>query len=171
VEPGEAPEQAALREAWEETGVEGLSIQKFLGSQDELRPEGLWVVGEQTRVYARPDPDSFDWAELRRGLQVRQLRQENGYIQVTFEEWDRIPDPAYLTYQITGWVPEAVLCRCTRRHFYHLTSLQAASLPERWERRSDQHLFQPFWAPITHLPPIIPPQDAWLAFAPFALLD
>ena len=164
-EPGETPEQAVLREAWEETGVEGLEIQTFLGVQDELRPEGVFVVGETMRVYARPDTGSFAGAELRRGLEVRQERREAGFIQVTYAEWDRLPEPQYITYQITGWVPEVALRRGTRRFFYHLTSAGAASLPGSWEQRSDNHLFRLFWAPLDNLPAIIPPQDAWLAYA------
>jgi ADP-ribose pyrophosphatase YjhB (NUDIX family) len=39
VERGEMPEQAVLREAWEETGVEGLIIQEKLGVQDDLRKQ------------------------------------------------------------------------------------------------------------------------------------
>jgi 8-oxo-dGTP pyrophosphatase MutT (NUDIX family) len=32
IEQGEAPEQAALREAWEESGVQGLRVQRYLGN-------------------------------------------------------------------------------------------------------------------------------------------
>ena len=32
VEPGETPEEAALREAWEESGVCGLRVQRYIGS-------------------------------------------------------------------------------------------------------------------------------------------
>ena len=46
-----------------------------------------------------------------------------------------------------------------------LTSPGAASLPVSWEQRTDNHLFRPFWAPLDNLPAIIPPQDAWLAYA------
>ncbi len=84
---------------------------------------------------------------------------------MTYQEWDRLPEPQYITYQITGWVPEAALRRGTRRFFYHLTTAGAASLPDSWERRSDNHLFRLFWAPLDNLPAIIPPQDAWLAYA------
>jgi 8-oxo-dGTP pyrophosphatase MutT (NUDIX family) len=164
VEPGETLEQAVLREACEETGLEGLQIRRSLGWQDEPCPEGTWVVGEKTKVYARPDASSFDWAELRRGIQVRQLRAEGEFIQVTFEEWDRVPDPTYLTYQITGWVPGATLCRVKRRYFYQLTSPQTMASPASWVRRSDQHDFRLFWARRDDLPAIIPPQDGWLGF-------
>ena len=32
IEPGETPEEAALREAWEETGVRDLQVQRYIGS-------------------------------------------------------------------------------------------------------------------------------------------
>jgi 8-oxo-dGTP pyrophosphatase MutT (NUDIX family) len=164
VEPGETPEQAVLREAWEETGLEGLQILRSLGWQDEPCPDGFCVVGEKTKVYARPDATSFGWAELRSGIQVRQLRAEGEFIQVTYEEWDQAPDPTYLTYQITGWVPGSTLCQVKRRHFFRLTSSQAGAAPASWLRRSDQHEFRLFWARRDALPAIIPPQDGWLGF-------
>ena len=32
IDPGEDPERAALREAWEESGVEGLHVRRYLGA-------------------------------------------------------------------------------------------------------------------------------------------
>ena len=32
IEPGETPEEAALREAWEESGVRGLQVQRYIGN-------------------------------------------------------------------------------------------------------------------------------------------
>lgn len=41
MEPGETPEDAVLREAWEETGLDALVIAEFLGRQSfDLRPFG-----------------------------------------------------------------------------------------------------------------------------------
>lgn len=57
----------------------------------------------------------MDWAALRRGFYVRLLRQMDGLAQVTFEENNRFPDPEYISYQVTGWVPEAALARTNRR--------------------------------------------------------
>jgi 8-oxo-dGTP pyrophosphatase MutT (NUDIX family) len=37
----ETPEEAVLREAWEETGIEGLRIERFLGEQELVREQQL----------------------------------------------------------------------------------------------------------------------------------
>ncbi|CAG0926373.1 hypothetical protein TFLX_00038 [Thermoflexales bacterium] len=34
-------------------------------------------------------------------------RQVSGFFHVTYIEYDRLDDPKYITYQITGWVPES----------------------------------------------------------------
>jgi hypothetical protein len=35
---------------------------------------------------------------------------------------------------------------------------------DRWTVYTDNHHFTLFWALLTELPPIIPPQDQWLEF-------
>jgi hypothetical protein len=63
---------------------------------------------------------------------------------------------------ITGWVPDGVLAETVRRHFYQIE--HSGPLQERWTIFSDNHAFTLFWAPLSDLPEIIPPQDEWLAF-------
>jgi 8-oxo-dGTP pyrophosphatase MutT (NUDIX family) len=58
VEAQEAPEAAALREAFEETGLSPLLIRQYLGTSTETLPEGEWVMLKTAEVYVRPDPDS-----------------------------------------------------------------------------------------------------------------
>jgi 8-oxo-dGTP pyrophosphatase MutT (NUDIX family) len=161
LEQGERPEQAALREAYEETGLSA-SLLRRIGQQETRLPPDQRVVLCATPVYARPDPGSFDWARLRRGISVRVERSQPGWVQVTYAEGDRYPDPAYTTYQITGWVPEETLAEALLRHFYHLSV--PAGGPDRWQQPADNHLFRPFWAPLDNLPGIVPPQQAWLEY-------
>jgi 8-oxo-dGTP pyrophosphatase MutT (NUDIX family) len=160
VEEGERPEAAALREVAEETGVTALTVRRCLGWREEKLPAGEWTIAASTRVYARPDPVSFDWGYLRRGLVVSLLRRQGGFAQVTYQEFDRVPDPQYVTMCITGWVPDDALAGMRRRHFYLLDA--HARTPERWTVAADTHTFAPFWAPLCALPSIIPPQDRWL---------
>jgi 8-oxo-dGTP pyrophosphatase MutT (NUDIX family) len=162
VEKGEMPEEAVLREAAEETGLASLSIHRYLGCAEEKLPEGERIIAEPTKVYARPDLTSFDWAYLRKGIHVTLRRRAGGFSQVTYEEFDRVPNPRYATMCITGWVPDDVLGDRKRRHFFHLEFQGCSS--ERWSVRTDNHLFTLFWAPLAALPEIIPPQDGWLAF-------
>lgn len=162
VEAGEEPEAAAMRETTEETGLGDFAALRYLGSVDEMLPETRRIIAENTKVYAQPDPSSFDWAQLRRGLVVHLERQVPGFAHVTYEEWDRVADPRYISYQITGWVPEQTLAEIRRRHFYHLE--YHAPTPERWVVETDNHHFELFWAPLQALPAIVEPQNTWLSW-------
>jgi hypothetical protein len=113
-------------------------------------------------VYARPDVTSFDWAHLRKGITVTVSRQVDGFSQVTYTEFDRVPDPQYVTMRITGWVPECTLADTKRRYFFHLTF--DGRTETSWTVRTDNHVFTLFWAPLNALPKIIPPQNEWLVY-------
>ncbi|MFN2241802.1 MAG: NUDIX domain-containing protein [Anaerolineae bacterium] len=156
----ESPEEAVLREVAEETGIDSATICRYLGNDTGSLPEGQRIVLAPTKVYARPDLTSFDWAYLRKGIQVTVNRQERGFTQITYEEPDRAPEPTFITMSITGWVPDGVLTGTWERHFYQLE--YAGPARERWTAFSDNHTFTLFWAPLSNLPDIIPPQDKWL---------
>jgi 8-oxo-dGTP pyrophosphatase MutT (NUDIX family) len=167
VEPGEAARDAALREAREETGLADLAIRQELGHVDTPLTDDRRLILTTTTVYARPTVRSFDWARLDRGLWVRCERRAEGFVQVTYAEWDQLERPTYISYQITGWVPEAALASVERRHFFLLTA--AGATAERWPVVDGVHRFILFWAPIAALPAIAPTQSAWLAMLPAAL--
>lgn len=162
VEAGETPERAALREAAEESGLSPLTLGDCLGVHEDTLPEPLRFIITRTTVYGRPDPASFDWAYLRRGVQVSVLRCAPGFTQVTYEEIDRFPDPQYITYAITGWVPDTTLTRSSRRYFYHLTF--SGDTPAQWPVVDGYHRFSVFWSPLNNLPQIVYPQEHWLAY-------
>ena len=158
----ETPEEAVLREVAEETGIDLATIASYLGRDEVSLPEGQRIIAAPTKVYARPDTTSFDWATLRKGILVAVNRRADGFSQVTYEEPDRVPDPQFITMAITGWVPDMVLADTVVRHFFHLEYCGPAKA--RWTAFADNHRFALFWAPITDLPEIISPQDEWLVF-------
>jgi 8-oxo-dGTP pyrophosphatase MutT (NUDIX family) len=163
VEEGESPEQAVLREAAEETGLAGFSVLRYLGCVEKEFPERQRTIARSTKVYARPDVASFDWAHLRRGIPVVLTgRSAGGLTQVTYEELDRVPDSQYVTMCITGWVPDEVLADTHRRHFFLLAF--NGQTDDRWAVFTDNHTFTLFWVPLTDLPEIVHPQDEWLDF-------
>jgi 8-oxo-dGTP pyrophosphatase MutT (NUDIX family) len=162
VEANETPEAAALRETAEETGLTALSIQRCLGWADDAPPVGHKVMLETAPVYARPDVSSFQWAWLRRGIVVAVKRTAAGFSQVTYEEFDRLPDPQYVTMNITGWVADEWLTETRRRHFFRLAFQGEPA--ERWTVHTDHHDFRLFWAPLVELPELIYPQNEWLAY-------
>jgi 8-oxo-dGTP pyrophosphatase MutT (NUDIX family) len=164
VEEGEDLQTAVLRETAEETGLlaERVRIRAVIGWRAELPPCATHVVLHKTRVYSRPDLSSFDWAEFRRGIGVRCLREEDGFCQVSYEEPDRYPDTQYTSYQITGWVPRDALADANHRHFFHLELTEPA--PDRWNQSADHNTFALFWAPLDDLPQIVYPQNTWLEY-------
>ena len=158
----ETPEEAVLREVAEETGIDSATIGSYLGRDEVSLPEEQRIIAAPAKVYARPDATSFDWATLRKGIQVTVKRRADGFSQATYEEPDRVPDPQFITMSITGWVPDAVLADTVVRHFFHLEYYGPSKA--RWTAFADNHRFTLFWAPISDLPEIISPQDEWLVF-------
>ena len=160
VEVGETPEAAAAREAAEETGLTALALRRVLGTTTDMLPDRERVTSETTPAYARPDPSSFAWVTLRRGVTVNVEREVLGFTQVTYLEYDRLDDPQYITYQITGRVPAERLANMRICHFiqfeYHGTQIAP------WWIETDNHRFRLFWALLNELPAIVHPQDEWL---------
>jgi hypothetical protein len=151
-----------LREVAEETGIDSATIRRYLGGDGGPLPEGQRIIVAPTKVYARPDATSFDWATLRKGIQVTVNRRESGFSQVTYEEPDRVPEPSFVTMSITGWVRDGMLADTVLRHFYQLEYNGPSK--KRWMVFADNHTFTLFWSPLSDLPDIIPPQNEWLAF-------
>ena len=162
VEPSENPEQAVIREVFEETGLTITSRPTILGCAETQLPIDQAIILAPATVYARPDTGSFDWIEIRSAVQVSVLRKADGFSQISYTEYDQIPEPQYRSMQITGWVPDQFLARTRIRHFFHLE--YAGVVEPSWEVLSDHHTFKLFWAPWDDLPDIIPPQDQWLAY-------
>jgi 8-oxo-dGTP pyrophosphatase MutT (NUDIX family) len=162
VNGGETPEEAVQREVAEETGLTDRMVSQFLGSEEEILRDDERVIASHTRVYARPDLNNFDWTYFRPGIMVRVLRRAMGFSQIIYEEFDRVPDREYVTMAIQGWVPDEVLADVRIRYFYHLEFNGQSE--DHWSVTSDNHIFSPFWAPLTSLPVIITPQDRWLKY-------
>jgi 8-oxo-dGTP pyrophosphatase MutT (NUDIX family) len=160
VNPGETPEAAARREALEETKIEGLLLVRLLGDQQESLPAGERLLARSSPVLSRPEIGSFDWAHLPVSTPVKVIRYKAGFTQVSYEEPDRFPDPQYITYQISGWVPDDALTDQRIRHFY-LFEVQGKT-PRGWSVATDNHIFQLFWKGLGELPDIVPPQNEWL---------
>lgn len=160
VEVNEPHAAAAAREATEETGLIDLPPGHFLAASTQTLPDDTCLVAITTRVYARPDPTSLDWASIRNGILVQCNRSGPDFCQITYVEHDQHADPPYVNFQITGWVPTAVLTRQITRYFYHFP--YHGRTPTTWWVDTDNHHFRLFWAPLTPLPPIVTSQRGWL---------
>lgn len=160
VNPGELPRHAAIREVAEETGLSGLPVKEELGYRDHLFPPDKAALAAATTVFSRPDPTSFDWIHLMPGTWLDVLRKQDGYTHVRYTEPDQLPNPAYDSYLIVGWVPDEVLSQMQRRHFY-LFEFKGTT-PVSWKVNTDNHTFTLSWFPLDDLPELIRPQDEWL---------
>jgi 8-oxo-dGTP pyrophosphatase MutT (NUDIX family) len=162
VNQGETPAQAATREVLEETGLRDVRISQYLGSDLVKLREDQRIVIEHTRVHARPDLTSFDWAFIRPGITVTLHRVDSGFTQIEYKEFNQLPDPQYVSMSIKGWVPDKVLSNMCRRHFYHLEFTGKSE--DRWQNFADNHTFKLFWTSLAAPPEIIGPQDEWLVY-------
>ncbi|MFX1284201.1 MAG: NUDIX domain-containing protein [Promethearchaeota archaeon] len=167
VEKGETVKEALMREVTEETGLKKISIRNYIGFKDRKLPKNQFFISEKTKVYSRPTSNSFDWAELRKGITVTSNRTLDDYTQITFREYDRYPDQNYITYQITGWILTTNLSKKMRRHFFHIVINEEAQ--DEWEIFADNHLFRVFWSPFMNLPDIIAPHRHWLKYVQYEL--
>ncbi|MEZ4865356.1 MAG: NUDIX domain-containing protein [Caldilineaceae bacterium] len=162
VEAGEAPATAALREAQEETGLAEFTGCHYLATTQDRLAEDEQVIFQTTPIYGRPAADAIVWATLRNGLRVKVVRQQDSFTQVTYQEYDRVPDPTYVSLSITGWAPASALATMQVRHFYLLPFAGASAA--RWQVHNDHYWFTLFWAPLHQLPPLVPPQQPWLSY-------
>ena len=165
VEDGETPEAAVIREVYEETGLRGVKIEQSLGCIENELEENERIVAKTTQVYTNPSQSSNVYKEeLTRGLTVNYNSSHTDFTHVSYVEYDSAPVPTRIRCNITGWVPSENLSARKTRYFFRLTSLEETA--EEWEVESDRgHVFTLFWAPISALPPLVPPQKRWLESA------
>ena len=135
VEPDESHEKAVIREVQEETGLLELEIQSLIDSEIVISPNGQKIIIAPATVYSRPDITSCDWTQIKYTVYVTVNRKESGFTQITYLEYDQVPNPSYISMQITGWVPDEFLAPEYQRHFYHLKF--TGQSPERWEIYTD----------------------------------
>jgi 8-oxo-dGTP pyrophosphatase MutT (NUDIX family) len=162
VEEGETVVEALKREIQEETGIRSIKIKNYIGSQTTMLSKNEFLLTTKTKVYSRPNPASFDWAELRKGISVTSNRIHGEFTQITYKEYDRYPNHRYVTYQITGWILTKFLSKERERHFYHVITKE--EVQDEWEIFADNHKFKLFWSPFNNLANIIDPQYQWLNY-------
>ncbi len=170
VEMGETIENAMMREVEEETGRTNLTIKRYLGYKESTYPDNFFLLVEPTKIYARPDPASFSWAELRQQVLVQVHRRLYDFAQITFNEEDKYPNPEYITFSVTGWIPSKLLCKKQRKHFFH--GIINEVTPDEWEVEAEPAMnltFKLFWVPINAVPKIVDPQYQWLEYVRYGL--
>jgi 8-oxo-dGTP pyrophosphatase MutT (NUDIX family) len=162
VEEGESPETAVLREAAEETGLEGLVLKRPLGMLHRVLPDNHFLVITTTRLLSAPDPAAPPISDLifYRGGYVQLRQVVNGYAEVVMEEWDERAKPARLLRREQGWLPRDWLTPHIHRYQYWLQC--EVETAESWTVFVDGHHFELFWTPLRPAPSLVWPQNEWL---------
>lgn len=171
VEAGEDLETAVKRETAEETGLQFVAIETYLGSIENELEEAERIIAETTQVYIEPNLNAIPYEEkLTRGLTVDYHSTQEDFTHISYIQYDRHPNPTCIRYNITGWVPNENLSAQKKRHFFQLTTQEETE--DAWELKSDGgHIFKPYWTPLSPKPQIMPPQDKWLDFVYERILE
>ena len=166
VEEGEDVETAVKREVYEETGLQFVEIEDYLGCFENELENNQRIIAETTQIYIEPNLDAIPyWRKLPKGLTVgyHSTQEDFTYISYIEYEYDQFYEPICIEANITGWVPNKNISAQKKRHFFLLTTQEETA--DAWELKSDQgHIFKPYWTPLSPKPQIIPPQDKWLDF-------
>ena len=166
VEKGEDIETAVKREAYEETGLQLVEIENYLGCFENELGEGERIIAETTQVYIEPNLTAIPYKrKLPKGLTVDSLSTRKDFTHISYiaYEYDIFHKPIRIDTNITGWVPNENLSAQKKRHFFLMSTQEKTA--DTWELKSDQgHIFKPYWTPLSPKPNIIPPQNRWLDF-------
>ncbi|MCA9930236.1 MAG: NUDIX domain-containing protein [Anaerolineales bacterium] len=162
VEPGEDLETAVLREVAEETGLTQVRIVRYLGIMDNELAANERVLTRPVQIRIAPDNTSFPFKKLfTRGVTVQFEGQQGGFTKVSYLEYDQLPNPTSIAFQIIGWVPNDAISSKKPRHFFHLNCEEETAVS--WSLPADNnHIFHPFWTPLTPKPALVSPQHTWL---------
>ena len=166
VEAGEDIETAVKREAYEETGLQSVEIENYLGCFENELENNQRIIAATTQVYIEPNLTAIPYKrKLPKGLTVDYLSTQKDFTHISYVEYgyDKFHKPIYIDANVTGWVPNENISAQKKRHFFHLSTQEETA--DAWELKSDQgHIFKPYWTPLSPKPQIISPQDKWLDF-------
>lgn len=93
VDPGEHPRATVVRELWEETGLQALSIEPILWTSDIFAQEGLHFITLHHVVDAEGEVS---------------VREPDKVAQWCWVSWDEVPEPRFAATEallVSGWRP------------------------------------------------------------------
>ena len=166
VEKGEDIQTAVKREVYEETGLQFVEIENYLGCFENELENNERIISETTQVYIEPNLRAIPYKrKLPKGLTVDYLSTQGDFTRISYieYEYDKFHKPICIDTNITGWVPNENLSAQKKRHFFLMSTQEETA--DTWELKSDMgHIFKPYWTLLSPKPEIIPPQDRWLDF-------
>ena len=108
VEKGEDIETAVKREVYEETGLQLVEIEVYLGCFENELEDNQRIIAETTQVYIEPNLTAIPYKrKLPKGLTVDYLSTQENFTHISYieYEYDKFHKPIRIDTNITGWVP------------------------------------------------------------------
>jgi 8-oxo-dGTP pyrophosphatase MutT (NUDIX family) len=157
VEEGEDFEEAALREAREESGLDRLRLVGLLGEEEEDLGEDRPVALETVHVRARPVVDEWPtvWS-VRRGFRVRIVDREGAFVRIVYED----AGPGFVLGRVEGWVPASAFTSRELRRFYHF--VPETETADRWHIVDEGHHLDVRWLSLAEGGQLVERQRRWL---------
>lgn len=162
VEEDEGLETAVLREVTEETRLIQVRIVGYLGKmENELDPDSR-VITRPIQARLESNTTSIPFKKVfTRGYTVQFEGRQGSFTKISYMEYDQLPNPTCIDFQIVGWVPNDTVRTRKPRHFFHLRCEEETTVS--WSLPADNnHTFYPFWTPLIPKPTLIYPQQVWL---------
>ncbi len=164
VEEGEGLETAVRREVEEETGLQIVNVEKYLGYVENELKDTERIIAKTAKVYIEASLNATSYEEkLTRELTVDYHAISEDFTRISYIEYNKFPQPASILYNITGWVQSQNLSAQKTRHFFQLSTQEKTK--DAWQLKSDKdHIFEPYWTPLKPKPQVVEPQSKWLDF-------
>lgn len=158
VEIDETPEQAAYREAYEETGLDQWEWIRQLGVEVVPIPDGQVALLESFALHNLEGEPHF--VQLQRGAKVQVLSARDDLARVRYE-MDPLQAGKMINEQVIGDLPAGLLVEKQQRTFFHLHTAQQT--PDQWDHLADMGwTFTCFWTPLANPAALHPAQASWL---------
>ena len=122
VEEGEDIETAVKREVYEETGLQSIEIENYLGCFENELENNERIIVETTQVYIEPNLNAIPYKrKLPKGLTVDYLSTREDFTHISYIEYgyDQFYEPICIDTNITGWVPNKNISAQKKRHFFY----------------------------------------------------
>ena len=160
VESDETPQNAALRELHEETGIAYGGTPMLLKVLDANLPPDRSFMITSSVIEAQTPNGKYVEFNFRRGLPVRILTRRASSVRVAYEEFDYNQIPPKLTCSYSGIVPTTSCATLLRRHFFHMGFGDYHSRLDSWEHGADGQHWRMEWLDLSEVV-LFGEQDSW----------
>jgi 8-oxo-dGTP pyrophosphatase MutT (NUDIX family) len=161
IEPGESPEDAVLREVWEETGLTSVEVVRCLDIMAQPLAADEYVLLQSAQLLSASVRNAVPIdALLHRGWRVRLKQIDGEFAEVAYEDFE-MRDRLVVKSAVEGWLPADTVTQRVERHLFHLRL--TAPTPDRWEQFADMGFtFELYWTALDEIDDLVPVQQDWL---------